>query len=214
MHPPNCQQWLQDRCRTVRKGRGRRVHRRYDDRDMRTAVQGADRIALPLVTKPALLVLAAVLLSVSMSTQAEPLAEETLTIEGDSYRPTCVTSQWQALQRDIASAAAGVGVDRLVSLVHIALCDNGPKADEALRQASVVPMRLSSTSTGGDKTFIEQLPRARIHAFSGAAWNASATASDEGVDVAFYRNAACIETLSLGPRGHAWRVVAMAQACD
>ena len=78
-----------------------------------------------------------------------------------------------------------------MSLVFTILCGKGPKADEAVRRASVTPMQLSSTSTDDKEATLTQISRSKLKAYAGAAWDPTVNMSDEGLKLHFFKSEAC-----------------------
>ena len=146
--------------------------------------------------------------------QACAAQEPTLTIQGDEYKSACAPIEREALKQQIVQAAMGREEEGLTTLVLAVLCGKDGKANEIVRQASVVPLKLTSTSTGSEKATVTTIARAKLTAYAAAAWNASVETADDGVEVHFYKNEACIETLTFRNLAKTWRLAAIAQACD
>ncbi len=154
------------------------------------------------------------LVAVAALAQACAAQEPTLTIQGDVYDSACAPTERHALLRQVAEAAAGRQEEALTTLVVTVLCGRDGKANEAVRQASVKPIKLTSTSTGSEKAVVTTVARTNLNAYAAAAWNASVEADGSDVDVHFYKNEACIETLMFKNLAKTWRLAAIAQACD
>ena len=140
--------------------------------------------------------------------------EPALTIQGDEYQSACAPTTRDALKQQIAEAAAGRQQEVLTTLVLTALCGKDGKANEAVRRASIRSIKRTSTSTGSEKAIVTTVARTDLKAYASAAWNASVEAVGDDVNVHFYRNEACIETLAFKNLARTWRLAAIAQACD
>ena len=154
------------------------------------------------------------MLTVAAISQACCAEVPALTIQGVVYSSTCDATERQALKQQLDDAAGGNQPESLRSLVVMVLCGKGAKADEAMRRASDPRVKLTVVSTGGDQPTVTRVPRAGLKAYGGAAWSTYADSGDDGVSMHFYKNEACMETLIFSSRERAWRLVAMAEACD
>ncbi len=154
------------------------------------------------------------LLAIAALAQACAAQDATMAIQGDVYKSTCATAEREALRQQVSQAAAGHQADALAALVITTLCGIDDKANETVRQASVMPLKLTSNSTGSDKATVTTIARGSLHAYAAAAWNASVEPGSNAVSVHFYKNEACIETLAFRNLTHIWRLVAIEEACD
>ena len=148
-------------------------------------------------------------------TPARSAQVTSLAIQGVEYRSACSPSEWNRLKAQIAEASAGRQDEVLTGLVFTILCGRGARADGVMRQASLPLIERTIADTGPDQPVVGKIAREQLRAYAAAAWSASAQASDEGVQVNFYRNEACIEALEFRRVGSkTWRLVALTQACD
>jgi hypothetical protein len=154
------------------------------------------------------------LIAISALIQTCAAQETTLTIQGDEYKSACAPIEREALKQQVTQAALGRQGESLATLVLSVLCGKGEKSNDTVRQASIVPLKFTSTSTGSERATVTTIARAKLTAYAAAAWNASVETGSDGVDVHFYKNEACIETLTFRNLAKTWRLAAIAQACD
>ena len=146
--------------------------------------------------------------------QACAAQEPILTIQGDEYESACAPTERDALKQQIAEVAAGRQEEALTTLVLTALCGKDGKANEAVRQASIKSIKLTSTGTGSERAIATTVARTDLNAYASAVWNASVEADGDRVNVHFYKNEACVETLTFKNLAKTWWLAAIAQACD